>query len=405
MTNKYDEEIVSPGDKASRLAHEVCMESFDNSPAVDVIPLQPGNFRGPVGYVWKRHILEQMIVTSDQIPHWEMMECQENDGAGGKPQFFSLVGTPEVFAGLGWEIITMVADDFARSGRLPVVIDNEINAKRITEANWPLFEEMMRGYGRALSNAALVNITGEVAVMKHSVTAFCDQDRNDQLVLNWGASCIGLAHRELLIDGSGIKPGQVVVGFSEPGYRCNGGTFFTELLLEHCGHDVRTLFDDTEVMDFVRQLTVPSQSYAFAVCDILGWELDGNIRQEGDHRTPVHGIAHITGGGLRKFVEILPDGVGAVLDSLPEPAPALRQAQEMSWDIGYLRLTDEQAYTTLHGGCGMLLVVDEVDVPRTLSVAYDMDITAQVVGQITESAKNEVVIHSRFKEGKVFCCS
>src|SRR4051812_12759736 len=130
----YLNEVIDPGDRASKLAKEVGFQSHHNNPAIHVIPHQPGNFRGAVGFIWNRDILERMLQFKTdgdgQVTDWAIAEEVENDGAGGKPQFFSLVGTADVFRGLGWEVITMTADDFARSGRLPVVIDNEINVKR-----------------------------------------------------------------------------------------------------------------------------------------------------------------------------------------------------------------------------------------------------------------------------------
>jgi len=189
VSDQYKKEVIDPGDRASQLAKEVCFQSHRNCPAVIIVPHQPGNFRGPVGFAWQKHVLEQMMryetnPDARAIISWTMLQEVENDGAGGKPQFFTLIGDPEVFHGLGWEIITMTADDFARTGRFPAVMDNTIDAKRITDKSFPLFQAVIEGYGAALQQAGLVNITGEVAIMKHSVTAFCDVDPDSQLVMN-----------------------------------------------------------------------------------------------------------------------------------------------------------------------------------------------------------------------------
>ena len=333
----------------------------------------------------------------DPEKSWVMLEEAENDGAGGKPQFFTLIGDSEVFRGLGWEIITMTADDFARSGRFPAIIVNELNTKRISEANFPLFQATMEGYGEALREAGLVNITGETAVMKHSITAFCDTDSEEQFVLTWGAACIGLAHRKLLIDGSKIKPKMPIVGFWEPGYRCNGGTFFTNLIIKKWGPPWwGSFWQNTEMLEFVKALTVPSQSYARTICRLVGWQSDGRMAEP---LARIYGIAHITGGGVwGKFGEILPEGVGANLHSMPKPAEVLLRGQELSWDTE-LKLTDWQAYSTLHGGCGMLLVSHPADADIIIQEAKKDNIQAQVVGETTSSAEREVIISSRFKEG------
>jgi len=368
-----------------------------------IVPHQPCNFRGPVGFAWRKHVLEQMMqyetdTGSGAITAWTMLQEMENDGAGGKPQFFTLIGDPEVFRGLGWEIITMTADDFARTGRFPAVMDNTIDVKRITEKNFPLFQAVIEGYGAALQLAGLVNITGEVAIMKHSVTAFCDVDPDSQLVMNWGASCIGLAHRDLLIDGSKIKAGMPIVGFSDPGYRCNGGTFFTNIVLAKFGPDVRKVMESDEALAFVRKLTTPSQSYARTVCRLVGWNTDGSI---GIPMADIAGVAHITGGGVwGKFGEMLPEGVGANLHSMPKPADVLLEGQELSQGTDFA-LSDLQAYGTLHGGCGMLIIASQDGVSAIIDEAKKDGIHAQVVGETTASTESEITILSQFKEGRV----
>ncbi|MBU1165230.1 hypothetical protein KKA15_06775 [Patescibacteria group bacterium] len=403
MKDQYKQEVIDPGDRASHLAREVCYGSHSNCPAVIIVPHQPGNFRGPVGFAWQKHILELMMQyetdpTSGAITVWTMLQEMENDGAGGKPQFFTLIGDSEVFRGLGWEIITMTADDFARTGRFPAIMDNTIDAKRITDKSFPLFQAVIEGYGDALQQAGLVNITGEVAIMKHSVTAFCDVDPDSQLVMNWGASCIGLAHRDLLIDGSKIKPGMPIVGFSDPGYRCNGGTFFTNVVLAKFGPDVRKVMESAEALEFVRKLTVPSQSYARTVCRLVGWNPDGSV---GTPMANIAGIAHITGGGIwGKFGEMLPEGVGANLHSMPKPADVLLEGQELSQGTDFA-LSDLQAYGTLHGGCGMLIITSEDGVSAIIDEAQKDGISAQVVGETTVSTEREVTIQSQFREGRV----
>jgi len=402
MTDKYKEEVIDPGDQASQLAKDICFQSHKNCKAVRVIAHQPANFRGPVGFLWQSHVLEmmrQIEIKKGRVVDWTMAEEVENDGAGGKPQFFTLIGTPEVFRGLGWEIIAMTADDFARSGRLPCVIDNEIQVKKITKQNLPLFEAMMQGYGQALKQANLVNITGEVAIMKHSITAFCDTGSDDQLILTWGASCLGLACQHLLLDGSKIRPDMPVVGFVEQGYRCNGGTFFTNLILQKFGPEISKIKADKPALIFIRKLTVPSISYAKTVCRLIGWNLDGSVKAFS--LAKITGIAHITGGGMAKFKEILPLGVGALLDKMPAPADVLLQAQELSWETD-LELSDKQAYTTLHGGCGMVLVCADHNSAQKIIREADQDgIRAQVIGQTIKSETSEVLIHSKFREGGI----
>jgi len=396
--DNYKTEVIDPGDRASQLAKEVCFGSHKNCPAVKIIAHQPGNFRGPVGFNWKPHILRAMAEGTEIS--WELLEEIETDGAGGKPQFFALIGTPEVFHGLGWEVICMTADDFARSGRFPAIMNNTVDVKRVTEKNFHLVKALFKGLGEALQVAGLINITGEFAIMKHSVTAFCDTGEDGQLVLNWGASCLGLCHRDKLIDGSKIKPGMPIVGFEEDGYRCNGGTFFTNLILVHWGPEIGKILGNRAALEFARKLTIPSVYYGKTLTRANGWNPDGSAT---DPIVKMAGIAHITGGGIwAKFGELLPEGVGAKLDKMPRPPEVLLEAQEMSWNYPALKLTDLRAHGTLHGGCGMLVVCEtEKDAKTLIEEAAKDGIRARRVGQTIESDTREILIQSRFKENRL----
>lgn len=399
MVDQYKSEVIEPGDRASRLAKDICFASHKNCSAITVVPHQPGNFRGPIGWVWQKHILTQLadydVDADGSVIRWTMMEEKENDGAGGKLQFHALLGDAPTFYFAGWEILAMTADDFARSGRFPVVYANDLNVKKLTDENFYLYEALMRGYGDTLRLIGGVNVTGEVAIMKNSITAFCDDGSDAMLIANWGASCVGLAHRDKLIDGSKIKPGMIIVGFKEPGYRCNGGTKLTNITQRHFIQG-----KNDGLHDFVAKCAVPSVVYAPLLTRVNGWRRNGNtVRSD----VNIAGIAHISGGGVwEKLGDILPEGVGAELHSMPEPAEILREAQEISWLYPDLRLTDWCAHSTFHGGCGMLIICHTTaDAMRLIYEAKKDRYDASVVGVTTESPDREIIIHSRFKEGKL----
>lgn len=392
MADKYKDEVVDPGDKASKRAKDTCIQSFNNNGAVKIIPRQPGNFRGPVNIAFAKHILEAML-------SGEMTWNIQNDGAGGKPQFFTLIGIDKVFRRLGWEIIVMVIDDIARGGDLPVVFLNDANVKKVTAKNYHLVEAMFDGMDEILKATNQINTTGEFAIMQHSVTAFCDINSDAQLILNWAGAGIGLSHKDKEIDGKGIKIDMPIVGFWEPGYRCNGGTQHTNLILAKWAKgDIRNIWESTEAMEFIEKLTIPSLSYAKTICRANGWLKDGY------HHEPLVNMvanAHITGGGLEKFKEILSPGIGARLNTMPEPAPVLLEAQELSFDYPDLKINDKKAHTTFHGGCGWMSVCASVKDAMTLvNEARQDGIKAQIVGETIKSDTNTLFIDSKFLEGK-----
>lgn len=392
MSDLYMQEIIAPGDKASVLAKDISYGSFDNNQAVEIRPRQSGNFRGPVDIIFKKHILEMML-------DGKMFVVNENDGAGGKPDFATFLGTESAFYNLSWEVLCMILDDIARNGGFPVFMDNDVNAKFVNENNFHLVEAMFKGFGSALKLSNVINKTGEFAIMKYGVTAFCDRKDANQLILNWSGSCVGLGHEDKNLDGSKIESGMPIVGFWEPGYRCNGGTQLIDTILYAFGGSVGNAMRNKEAINFVKKIVEPSVSYAKLINRAHGWNNDGSIRKA---EVEIAGIAHITGGGIwNKFKEILPSGVGAHLDKMGKPAEVLLEAQELTWNNQRLHLSDWRCHSTFHGGYGMLVVCKDNDASaKLIELARREMIIAEEIGITTKSDKNEILIQSQFKQKK-----
>ena len=403
--DSYMREVIDPGDRASKLAKEICVRSFRNNKAVLVVPHDRGNFRGPVSWLWQPAVMAEMAkckIRRGKVVEWTMAQSLENDGDGGKPQFFSLVGVMEVFYDLGWEVIAMTADDESRAGRFPCIMDNQADVKLASERNFHLVRALFIGYGRALRATRLVNLTGEFAVMKHSITAFCDGSKENQLILTIDGSCIGLTSNELLLRPENMKPGMVIVGLWEPGYRCNGGTFFTKTLLGKFGPEIKKIRKNPKAMEFVRRLCTPSQVYTPLLTELCGWEDDGTV---GYRFVNIVGIVNVTGGGVwGKLADILPSGVGADLNKMPRPARVLLDGQRYSFGLHKVELSDWQGYSTLHGGCGNLVIcATRKDARIVIEAARQRRIQAKIVGSTIASRKSEIVIKSRFlqKPGEI----
>jgi len=342
------------------------------------------------GFAWNEATLQAMLKK-------QVYEVAQSDGAGGKPQFFTLCNTPEAFCGLGWEVITMNADDAAcRGGLATMILSSNIDVKQITNENWHLCEALLKGFGDALKQSHLVLLTGETAVMPHCITAFCDSGSPEQLIMTWNATCLGLASANKKPNGSTIKPGMTIIGFRDRGYRCNGGTKFTNIILDTWGPDIKSVMGNSDALAFIKKVVVPSRSYASTISRLNGWRLDGSI---GEPPVKLHGVAHITGGGIwSKLVEILPEGVGAYLDSMPEPTSVLLEAQELASKTDN-PMSDFECHGTFHGGCGLMIICAEADVERIVQKARADGHDPSVVGKTTESTDNEVTIQSRFHGG------
>jgi len=383
----YDDNVVAPGDRFSNIAREKCVASYGNSPALDVISGGEGGFRIMDGTRWKPGVLHAMKPNG-------LYEVDQSDGAGGKPQFHTLLGVREMFAGVCWEPITMAADDLAIRGGLPVKIAaSNIDVKSISDANWHLCEAILDGLGDALEQSHLVMMTGETAIMRHQITAFCDTGADDQLIMTWNMTCSGLADESRPANGSTVKPGMAIVGLRDWGYRCNGGTKFTQIIRSIWGDHYR---DSDEAMTFVKKLVEPSRSYARTISRLNGWGLDGML---GDPIVRLHGVAHITGGGIwGKLPEVLPEGVGADLFAMQKPAAVLLEAQQLASTTDK-PMTDYECHGTFHGGYGAMIICDQDDITQVCRECAADGHEPQYIGKTTESADSEITINSMFLGG------
>ena len=103
-----------------------------------------------------------------------------------------------------------------------------------------------------------------------------------------------------------------------------------------------------------------------------------------DAGLPLHAAAHITGGGIAdNFKRVLKNGVGAELDNLFAPLPAMQQLAELAG------ITPQEAYLYWNMGNGMLLVTDEDQAEAVAENLRASGYQAQVAGRITAETGRE----------------
>jgi phosphoribosylformylglycinamidine cyclo-ligase len=159
---------------------------------------------------------------------------------------------------------------------------------------------------------------------------------------------VGIAEKSKIIDGSRITPGDVAFGIPSNGIHSNGFSLINKIIAEN-GIDLGDRWGNKTVGE---TLLTPTRIYVAGVLELLGGGAD------------VHGIAHITGGGLRENVgRLLPAGTYVRIDSSSwEPQPIFAQLAEWG-DI-----SDEDMFNTYNMGVGMVLVIPpaELEAAKTI---------------------------------------
>lgn len=170
--------------------------------------------------------------------------------------------------------------------------------------------------------------------------------------------CVGIVEKDQIIDGSKIKKGDKIIALPSSGFHSNGFSL------------VRKIFSDFneefEGKPLYETLLVPTKLYYKDVFKLL-------------ENTYVHGIAHITGGGLYENVpRIIPDGFCAKIDASKINIPSVMLELEKRGNIAR-----EEMFGTFNMGVGMIVVVDESEVSKVLEQIDD----AYEIGEITEGSE------------------
>ena len=150
------------------------------------------------------------------------------------------------------------------------------------------------------------------------------------------SSIVGIVERDRIIDGSKICEGDLVLGLQSSGIHTNGYTLVRTIMKEH----PEILEERFDRNSFVEEILIPHRCYYNALKELF----DPNI---------IHGMAHITGGGIRENLNrILPSDLDAVIDLRQyEILPIFKLLRKVG------NISDEEMLRVFNLGIGMVLVV------------------------------------------------
>jgi phosphoribosylformylglycinamidine cyclo-ligase len=184
---------------------------------------------------------------------------------------------------------------------------------------------------------------------------------------------VGMVDRTRIVDGSAISEGDVVIGLDSSGLHSNGYSLVRRVLLE----DHRMALDsrlDGETDDLATVLLRPTRIYTRVAAALLR-EVD------------VHGIAHITGGGLPDNIRrLLPEGLGVEIDaSAWTPSNIFAQIARLG------PVERNEMFRTFNMGIGFAVIVAPDQAKRALAICREHHEKVHEIGSIT-SGKQDVTI-------------
>ena len=188
------------------------------------------------------------------------------------------------------------------------------------------------------------------------------------------ASILGVVEKSRIIDGNNIKQGDILVALASNGLHTNGYSLVRKLMETK----ERILDEKVNGNSFLDSILQPHSSYAKSVNAILQKYPDD-----------VHGMAHITGGGIHdNLIRILQsENLQADIDlSEVRISPIFKIIKN------YANISDDEMLTTFNNGVGLIMVVGSQKANAIISELNATGTEAYAIGQISQSTKGKAVV-------------
>jgi phosphoribosylformylglycinamidine cyclo-ligase len=183
--------------------------------------------------------------------------------------------------------------------------------------------------------------------------------------------CVGIVEKDAIIDGSRTAAGDIVLGLPSSGPHSNGFSMIRRIL-QVSGADLETALDGVALGD---RLMAPTRIYVKPLLKLVG-------------ALPVHGLSHITGGGLVDNIpRVIPDGLEVILER-----GAWRREPVFEWLQDAGRVADQEMYRVFNCGIGMTIQVAAKDADRAVAILRAAGQEALVIGEVKSGTRGVVIV-------------
>ena len=276
------------------------------------------------------------------------------DGCGTKVKLAFVMDKHDT---IGIDAVAMCVNDNACSGGEPLFFLDYIACGK----NYPeKIATIVKGVAEGCIQSECALVGGETA--EHP--GLMEEDEYDL-----AGFAVGVVDKKDLINGSDMKPGDVLIGMASSGVHSNGFSLVRKVF-EMTKESLDTYYDELG-KTLGEALLAPTRIYVKAL---------KAVKNAG---VKVKGCSHITGGGFYENIpRMLPDGVRAVVKKDSYEVPAIFKLMQKTGDI-----EEQMMYNTYNMGIGMVVAVDPADVEKTMAAMKEAGDTPYIIGQIEAGEK------------------
>ena len=182
--------------------------------------------------------------------------------------------------------------------------------------------------------------------------------------------CVGIVEKDAIIDGSATRAGDVVLGLPSSGPHSNGFSLIRKIL-QVSGADLKAPLDGASLVD---RLMAPTRIYVKPLLELIA-------------QVPVHGLSHITGGGLVENIpRVVPEGLEVVLER-----KSWRREAVFDWLQRQGQVADAEMYRVFNCGIGMTVQLAASDAARAIAVLRERGVEALVIGEVRAGTRGVVI--------------
>ncbi|MGH2942668.1 MAG: phosphoribosylformylglycinamidine cyclo-ligase [Solirubrobacteraceae bacterium] len=278
------------------------------------------------------------------------------DGVGSKLVVAEQTGRLDT---VGIDCIAMNVNDLVCVGAEPLAM---LDYLAVEQPDPAALAQIAKGLKAGAEDAGIEIPGGELAVLPELIRGHPSPHGFDLC-----GAAFGTIAPDAVISGATIVPGQALVGLPSSGLHSNGYTLARHALLAQGGlglDDEPPELDGASVAD---ALLAPTVIYVRAILELLASPID------------VHGLAHITGGGLTNLLR-LNDGVGFAIDA-PLPVPPVFDLIARCGDV-----PEHEMWDVFNMGCGFVAVVAESDAEQAVALLAARHPGSARIGTVTADA-------------------
>ncbi|MCZ8516170.1 phosphoribosylformylglycinamidine cyclo-ligase [Paenibacillus filicis] len=254
---------------------------------------------------------------------------------------------------IGIDAVAMCVNDVIVQGAEPLFFLDYLACDRVIPEK---IEAIIKGISDGCVQAGCALIGGETAEMP----GMYSEGEYDIAGFN-----VAIVDKKKIIDGSAIRPGDVVLGFASSGVHSNGFSLVRKLLLEEKGYSLQ---DEVSALGgkLGDVLLTPTKIYVKPILAAL-------------EQVEIKGMAHITGGGfLENIPRVLPEGVNVEINYGSWPILPIFELMQKEGGI-----SNNDMFRTFNMGIGMVVIVAEEHAAKAAEVFEAQGEKAYTLGRVT----------------------